>query len=189
MNGQYSPQVSSTLALARRSKSLEHRLAERRKTMLRCARCIMPETVPFIKYGQDGVCNYCNNYKSRPLKGRNALGKEFAEFRSENGHPDCLVAFSGGRDSSYGLHILRTAVDGIKCIAYTYDWGMVTDIARRNQARLCGKFGDGTHFGSPRISRRSVATFGRMSKLGSRGHIWNDSHFHGRRQAFFLVRE
>jgi glucosamine--fructose-6-phosphate aminotransferase (isomerizing) len=26
-------------------------------------------------------------------------------------------------------------------IAYTYDWGMVTDLARRNQARLCGKLG------------------------------------------------
>ncbi|OQY70127.1 MAG: hypothetical protein B6D44_16345, partial [Ignavibacteriales bacterium UTCHB2] len=26
-------------------------------------------------------------------------------------------------------------------IAYTYDWGMVTDLARRNIARLCGKLG------------------------------------------------
>jgi hypothetical protein len=26
-------------------------------------------------------------------------------------------------------------------IAYTYDWGMVTDLARRNQARICGKLG------------------------------------------------
>ena len=26
-------------------------------------------------------------------------------------------------------------------IAYTYDWGMVTDLARRNQARVCGKLG------------------------------------------------
>ena len=26
-------------------------------------------------------------------------------------------------------------------IAYTYDWGMITDLARRNVARLCGKLG------------------------------------------------
>jgi hypothetical protein len=26
-------------------------------------------------------------------------------------------------------------------IAFTYDWGMVTDLARRNQARICGKLG------------------------------------------------
>jgi hypothetical protein len=26
-------------------------------------------------------------------------------------------------------------------VAFTYDWGLVTDLARRNQARLCGKLG------------------------------------------------
>ena len=26
-------------------------------------------------------------------------------------------------------------------IAVTYDWGMVTDLARRNQARICGMLG------------------------------------------------
>ena len=26
-------------------------------------------------------------------------------------------------------------------ITYTYDWGMVTDLARRNIARICGKLG------------------------------------------------
>lgn len=26
-------------------------------------------------------------------------------------------------------------------VAYTYDWGVVTDLARRNQARMCGKLG------------------------------------------------
>ena len=26
-------------------------------------------------------------------------------------------------------------------IAITYDWGMVTDLARRNQARICGALG------------------------------------------------
>ena len=188
MNGQYSPQVSSTLALARRIESLEHRLAERRKTMLRCARCIMPETVPFIKYGQDGVCNYCNNYNSRPVKGRNALGKELAEFRSENGHPDCLVAFSGGRDSSYGLHILRTEF-GMNPIAYTYDWGMVTDIARRNQARLCGKLGIEHVWVSADIQAKRRNIRKNVEAWLKRPHLGMIPHFHGRRQAFFLVRE
>jgi hypothetical protein len=30
---------------------------------------------------------------------------------------------------------------GLNAIAYTYDWGMVTDLARRNIARICGKLG------------------------------------------------
>jgi len=30
---------------------------------------------------------------------------------------------------------------GLKPLAFTYDWGMVTDLARRNIARVCGKLG------------------------------------------------
>ncbi|MEO8704908.1 MAG: hypothetical protein ABI867_32950, partial [Kofleriaceae bacterium] len=30
---------------------------------------------------------------------------------------------------------------GMNPVAFTYDWGMVTDLARRNQARVCGKLG------------------------------------------------
>ena len=29
----------------------------------------------------------------------------------------------------------------MKPITYTYDWGMVTDLARRNIARMCGSLG------------------------------------------------
>ena len=50
------------------------------------------------------------------------------------------MAFSGGRDSSYGLHVLKTEYD-MTPLTFSYDWGMVTDLARRNQARMCGKLG------------------------------------------------
>jgi hypothetical protein len=50
------------------------------------------------------------------------------------------VPLSGGRDSSYALHYL-VKVLGMKVIAYTYDWGMVTDLARRNISRMCGELG------------------------------------------------
>ena len=30
---------------------------------------------------------------------------------------------------------------GMNPITYTYDWGMVTDLARRNIARMCGRLG------------------------------------------------
>jgi glutamine---fructose-6-phosphate transaminase (isomerizing) len=47
---------------------------------------------------------------------------------------------SGGRDSSYGLHCMKKEL-GMNPIAYSYDWGMVTDLGRRNQARMCGQLG------------------------------------------------
>jgi glucosamine--fructose-6-phosphate aminotransferase (isomerizing) len=110
------------------------------KRLLRCSRCILPETMPFIEFDSNGVCNFCRSYKPHQLKGRESLEKVLENYRSRNGDPDCIVAFSGGRDSSYGLHLLKTEL-GMTPLAYTYDWGMVTDLARRNQARLCGRLG------------------------------------------------
>ncbi|MDR4508730.1 MAG: hypothetical protein MRJ65_10945 [Candidatus Brocadiaceae bacterium] len=110
------------------------------KLLRRCTRCIFPETYPFISFDSKGVCNYCLSYKKQKYYGRQELEKILERYRSKNGEPDCIVGFSGGRDSCYGLHILKTEF-GMNPIAVTYDWGMVTDLARRNQARICGKLG------------------------------------------------
>ncbi|RCV66045.1 Glucosamine 6-phosphate synthetase [Methanophagales archaeon] len=106
----------------------------------RCTRCVLPETVPGIEFDEDGVCNFCRNYKRINVNGEYALKEIIAPYRSKNGEPDCIVALSGGRDSSYALHHIKNVLK-MDPIAYTYDWGMVTDLARRNQARLCGELG------------------------------------------------
>lgn len=108
-------------------------------TLTRCARCILPETMPFIEFDDHGVCNYCRNHRIGELHGRDALERLVKPHRKRNS-PDCVVACSGGRDSLYGLHYVKTVL-GMNPIAYTYDWGMVTDLARRNVSRICGKLG------------------------------------------------
>lgn len=107
----------------------------------RCTKCILPETFPFIHYDEEGVCNYCRNYKAKSLVNSFDDLKQLVDpYRSKNGKPDCIVPFSGGRDSTYSLHIVKKEL-GLNPIAFTYDWGMVTDLARRNIARVCGKLG------------------------------------------------
>jgi asparagine synthetase B (glutamine-hydrolysing) len=111
------------------------------KQLKRCKKCILPETFPFIQYDSDGVCNYCNSYIPKRQGEREAEFKKFVEqYKKNDGTPDCIVPFSGGRDSSYGLHYIVKDL-GLHPITYTYDWGMVTDLARRNIARVCGKLG------------------------------------------------
>lgn len=114
---------------------------KRIKVLNRCSKCILPETFPYIEFDDKGVCNYCNSYI---VKSQGAREEEFKElmktYRSKDGSPDCIIPFSGGRDSSYGLHYIVHEL-GMKPITYTYDWGMVTDLARRNIARVCGKLG------------------------------------------------
>jgi glutamine---fructose-6-phosphate transaminase (isomerizing) len=108
--------------------------------LLRCKRCIRPETFPFITFDAEGVCNFCQTYKPVQYLGREPLEERVRRLRSSGPRADVLMTFSGGRDSSYGLHVAVKEL-GLKPIAFTYDWGVITDLARRNQARLCGKLG------------------------------------------------
>lgn len=106
----------------------------------RCTRCILPETFPFIEFDNEGICNYCRTYQPIPFRGEDALRDLVAPHRRGNSKPDILVPLSGGRDSSYGIHYIKNVL-GMNPVAYTYDWGLVTDLARRNISRMCGQLG------------------------------------------------
>ena len=106
----------------------------------RCTRCVLPETMPFIRFDEKGVCNYCQNYTTRNEPRPVSELIELVEpYRRETG-AECIVPFSGGRDSCYGLHLIIEELK-MKPITYTYDWGMVTDLGRRNISRMCSKLG------------------------------------------------
>ncbi len=109
-------------------------------SLKRCKKCILPETFPYIEFDEKGVCNYCNNHHPLGHYGMDEFKKLLDRYRSKDGLPDCLIPFSGGRDSCYALHLVKKEL-GMNPIAFSYDWGMLTDLARRNQSRLCGKLG------------------------------------------------
>jgi glucosamine--fructose-6-phosphate aminotransferase (isomerizing) len=119
--------------------SSRDKLLQRSKHNLqRCVKCILPETMPYIIFDDVGVCNYCHNYKLKNIPKPVSVLEELVEPYRRKGQRDCIVPFSGGRDSSYGLHLIVEEL-GMNPIAYTYDWGMVTDLGRRNISRMCSK--------------------------------------------------
>jgi len=122
------------------STLLEYNI-ERISALRRCNKCLLPETFPFIEYDERGICNYCNNYiiKNNP-KPLDKLLELVEPYRRKNSEYDCIVPYSGGRDSTHTLHIVKNVLK-LNPIAFTYDWGMVNDLARRNIARVCGKMG------------------------------------------------
>jgi glucosamine--fructose-6-phosphate aminotransferase (isomerizing) len=126
-------------ALVSRSQE-EKKLLFPEPKLRRCSRCILPETMPFISFGADGVCNYCANYSSRNNpKPRAVLDALLSRYRI-SGDGRCIMPFSGGRDSSFALHLVTKEFD-MRPVTMTYDWGMVTDLARRNINRMCGELG------------------------------------------------
>lgn len=122
-------------------KSAEERLLVHLKpNLLRCTKCVLPKTMPYITFNEEGVCNYCTNYRTRNApKPKEELFDLVEPFRRVHGN-DCVVPFSGGRDSCYALHLIVNELK-MKPVTYTYDWGMVTDLGRRNISRMCGEMG------------------------------------------------
>ncbi len=102
----------------------------------RCSKCLLPETFPGITFDKNGECSICKTYKKKHLKGTEELKRVLNANRNSESYYDCIVPLSGGRDSCYMLHYIVKEL-GMKPVAYTYDWGMVTDLARRNIQRMC----------------------------------------------------
>lgn len=122
------------------SAAEENLLVYPKAELRRCTKCILPETMPYIAFDDNGVCNYCKNYKSRnKAKPREELFALVEPFRRASGN-ECIVPFSGGRDSCYGLHLIVKELQ-MKPLTYTYDWGMVTDLGRRNISRMSAELG------------------------------------------------
>lgn len=76
----------------------------RGRTVRHCTRCLMPDTRPRIVFDANGVCNACLTADEKEHIDWAARRAEFeqliAPFRSKDGRWDCVVPWSGGKDSS-----------------------------------------------------------------------------------------
>ena len=80
------------------------------KMMMRCAHCGLPETYETIEFDEFGVCNICHQQEFKQGKiDWNERKKMFTElvasFRGKYDY-DCIVPFSGGKDSTFTLYHL-----------------------------------------------------------------------------------
>jgi glucosamine--fructose-6-phosphate aminotransferase (isomerizing) len=102
----------------------------------RCKLCILPTNYPFLEFDTYGVCLLCQNDVKFPKYGVDKLVLDLDAQKDSK----YLIPISGGRDSCYALHF---AVKELKLnvVAFTYDWGFVTDVARKNISRMCGELG------------------------------------------------
>ena len=77
-----------------------------------CKKCVITNSFPGIKFNDKGICNLCYNSSNKisPLAHSNKLrSKMEASINKVVGKGvdyDCIVAFSGGKDSSYTLGML-----------------------------------------------------------------------------------
>ncbi len=102
----------------------------------RCSRCILPDTYPDLVFDEQGVCHKCHEQERTYLHRDLArLGKELGEIvdwaKAQRKPYDCVVPFSGGKDSSYTLHLCRRKF-GMKVLAVNFNNGLRTPEALKN---------------------------------------------------------
>ncbi|OGX15737.1 MAG: hypothetical protein A2166_03155 [Omnitrophica WOR_2 bacterium RBG_13_41_10] len=97
---------------------------------------MLPENYPGIYFNHENVCSFCLDYqnigRTQGLKEKPKLNLEriFAENKNKADY-DCLVCFSGGKDSTYLLYLL-TKVYRLRVLAYTCDTGFLSEVAHNN---------------------------------------------------------
>ena len=99
----------------------------------------MPDTRPRIEFDEDGVCNACHNADRKKRIDWDARREEFLELveelRPRHGPYDCIVPWSGGKDSSTIAHRLKFDF-GLNPLLVTFSPLMPNDIAVHNREAL-----------------------------------------------------
>lgn len=111
----------------------------------RCRRCLLPAAVPGLTFDETSLCSICQLTPSQEeLAGIRAQIRQDVEGIIEahrGARPyECVVAFSGGKDSSYTLKLL-TETYGLRCIAITIENGFLSRGALRNCKAVCDALG------------------------------------------------
>jgi N-acetyl sugar amidotransferase len=114
------------------------------ETMLRCSRCGLPETYETIEYDQYGVCNICRQQEFKQGKvdwdqRKRMLDLLIAEYRGKYDY-DCILPFSGGKDSTFTLHYLVKEYK-LKPLVVQFNHGFMRPNLLANNERTFKKLG------------------------------------------------
>lgn len=110
-----------------------------------CKKCVLPETYPGISFDEQGVCNFCNDYKVKDKQklhfdNEEELKKALEKYKNINKKYDVLVPLSGGVDSSSTL--IKLVRDyNLKPLGYHNDHGYEDETATNNVRKLCRALG------------------------------------------------
>jgi N-acetyl sugar amidotransferase len=109
-----------------------------------CARCGLPETYETIEFDETGVCNICRQQEFK--SGRvdwDSRGAEFTtlveKYRGRTDY-DCIIPFSGGKDSTFTLlHMVKEY--GVKPLVVQFNHGFMRPNLLANNERTFRRLG------------------------------------------------
>ena len=111
----------------------------------RCKRCTLPITWETIYFDDEGVCNICKNWDTKQKEinweeREKLLIKIFEDVKEKNLPYDCIVPFSGGKDSTFTLWAVVKRY-GLKPLVVSYDHCFYRPKTYENRRRTFRKLG------------------------------------------------
>lgn len=104
-----------------------------------CKECLMPNSRPRLIFDEDGVCNACHNAKKKDSIDWAARRVEFEQLieknRPKSGHYDCIVPWSGGKDSSMIALKLKQEF-GLNPLLVTFSPMIPSDVGVHNREEI-----------------------------------------------------
>ncbi len=104
-----------------------------------CKKCLMPTTRPRVIFNEDGVCNACLNAEEKKRIDWEARRREFLAlvepYRSRDGSWDCIVPWSGGKDSSSIAYRLKFEF-GLNPLLVTFSPQLPNEVGNHNREML-----------------------------------------------------
>ncbi|MFZ5993910.1 MAG: N-acetyl sugar amidotransferase [Thermodesulfobacteriota bacterium] len=101
-----------------------------------CVRCCMPETSEGIVFDELGICRGCQSSEQKMhinwVERQQELIRILAHYKNKSGsNYDCIVPISGGKDSTFQLHILTKVYD-VQPLAVTFNHNWYSEIGKYN---------------------------------------------------------
>jgi N-acetyl sugar amidotransferase len=110
----------------------------------RCTKCTLPETHETIFFNEQGVCNVCSQseYKTEKIDwmGKKKELDELIEKYKGKGTYDCIIPFSGGKDSTWTLYYLVKNYN-LKPLVVQFDHGFMRPNLRQNNEKTFKRLG------------------------------------------------
>ncbi len=112
--------------------------------MIECQKCLLRTDGKNPTVDQSGMCSYCRTIEKyadvvAKIGAQPDLLRQRLQLFKDVGQFDCLVGFSGGKDSSYVIYRLRNEYNA-RILTFTWDNGFLTDYARENINHLVEEF-------------------------------------------------
>lgn len=111
-----------------------------------CSRCLLPETQETINFDKNGVCNVCQNWETKNSKDWVAQKEKLTgianRHRRTDGSWDCIVPFSGGKDSAFTVYYVVEEL-GLEPLLVTFDHGFFKEQTLANVEKIIDKYGLG----------------------------------------------